>query len=396
MKRWPIKTLRELVDFIGGGTPRRDHPEYWGGDIPWASVKDLQGILLEGTLEKITKEGLDNSAAHLIPAGTVIIASRVGLGKVTLNKIPVAINQDLKALTPKANNLLPRYLLYSLLSKTDMLEKAGVGATVKGLNISDYQRISIVLPPQAEQERIVKILDEADELRKLRAQAGRRASDLIPALFYEMFGDAEQNPKSWIKKTIGDIASHERFAIRMGPFGSQLKKHELVDEGVKVLWIENVVKGFFEWADNKCITYEKYQQLKGFSVKPQDILITTMGTVGISCVVPENIGIAIISSHLIKITLDNTVASPIFISEIVNSGYAARYFKVFGHGAIMKGLNTTIVKGLPIPIPPLSIQQEFAKRVCEIRELEAGQAASHRQLEELFQSLLYAAFQGNL
>lgn len=117
MTRWPTKPLGELVNFIGGGTPRRDCPDFWGGEIPWASVKDLKSQSLGRTLESITPQGLDNSASNLIPKDTVIIASRVGLGKVVINLTPVAINQDLKALTPRDNNLFPRYLLLFLLSK---------------------------------------------------------------------------------------------------------------------------------------------------------------------------------------------------------------------------------------------------------------------------------------
>jgi type I restriction enzyme S subunit len=145
MKRWPLKPLGDLVTFVGGGTPRRDRPDYWGGDIPWASVKDLQSQSLEMTAETITTLGLANSASNLIPKGTVIIASRVGLGKVAINKKPVAINQDLKALTPRSNNIRPRYLLQFLYSKAEYFERAGVGATVKGLTIGDYQKLGACL-----------------------------------------------------------------------------------------------------------------------------------------------------------------------------------------------------------------------------------------------------------
>jgi type I restriction enzyme S subunit len=276
------------------------------------------------------------------------------------------------------------------------LKSLAITATIPGLNRNTLYAQRVPLPPLAEQERIVKLLDEADELRKPRAQADRRTADLIPALFHQMFGELEENPKGWIVKKIGDIVSHDRFAIRMGPFGSQLKKHELVNEGIKVLWIENIVNGKFDSGENKCITQKKYEQLKGFSVKPSDILITTMGTIGRCGVVPDNIGTAIISSHLIKLTLNKNLVDPIFVQEIVKSDYAVGFYASYAHGAIMKGLNTTIVKSLPIPIPPIPLQKEFAQRATEIRELEAGQAASRSRLDDLFQSMLYRAFDGDL
>lgn len=87
-------------------------------------------------------------------------------------------------------------------------------------------------------------------------------------------------PKGWKWVRLGDIAAGEKFSIRMGPFGSQLKKHELINEGIKVLWIENIVGNEFKGLDNKCITEEKFKLLEGFKVKPNDILTTTMGTIG--------------------------------------------------------------------------------------------------------------------
>jgi len=267
---------------------------------------------------------------------------------------------------------------------------------VDSIAFADVKRIPIPVPPLQEQEHIVNLLDEADELRKLRARADCRSAELIPALFHEMFGDLEKNDKQWEMRRIGEIASHERFSIRMGPFGSQLKKHELVKEGIKVLWIENVVDGRFQWCDDRCITKKKYEDLKGFEVRPGDLLITTMGTIGRCGVVPDTIGTAIISSHLIKITLNPDIAHPIFISEIVNSPYSARYYERISHGSIMRGLNTTIVKNLPVSIPPMPLQEEFAKRVADIRELETAQAASRQRLEAFFQSLLHNAFNGGL
>ena len=100
----------------------------------------------------------------------------------------------------------------------------------------------------------------------------------------------------------------------MGPFGSSLKTHELLDFGkIKTLWIENIVNDEFTWNYQKFISKEKYQELKGFTVKPNDILITMMGTLGKVAIVPKDIGTAIISSHLLKITLEQQKIIPLFL-----------------------------------------------------------------------------------
>lgn len=199
-------------------------------------------------------------------------------------------------------------------------------------------------------------------------------------------------PKGWKISKLGKIASKEKYSIRMGPFGSQLKKHELINEGIKVLWIENIVSNRFEWKENKCITAEKYQQLNGFKVKPGDILTTTMGTIGKSCVVPNNIGKAIISSHLLKISLDLSIANPEFVAAFIRSPYASHYFNVSSHGIVMKGLNTTIIKNLQIPLPPLATQHKIVEILEEADNLRKLRQQADEKMQDLIPSLFVQMF----
>jgi len=395
MKRWPSKSLGELVDFIGGGTPRRDRPDYWNGDIPWASVKDLQSQSLETTLENITADGLADSASNLIPKGTVIIASRVGLGKVAINRKPVAINQDLKALTLRSCNLLPRYLLLFLLSKADYFEQAGVGATVKGLTIADYQKLNIVLPPLAEQERIVKLLDEADELRRLRAQADRCTADLIPSLFHEMFGDLAEKVKVWPCVQLVALC-HAPDDIKCGPFGTQLSKSEYTEEGVPLWGIKNV-NALFELPTHEFLTPSTAKRLIQYSIEPCDIVMTRKGTVGNCAVYPEGFPFGIMHSDLLRLRVSREKCEPVFLAHQLHySGYVARQLTQISGGAVMPGINVTKLKSLRVLAPPLAQQKLFAARVSEIRAMQAEQATSRRRLDDLFHSMLHRAFQGQL
>lgn len=397
MKRSPTLKLGELVRFVGGGTPSRDNPAYWGGSIAWASVKDLTSQKLKTTVESITEEGLENSAASLVPPGTVILASRVGLGKVCINEIPVAINQDLKALVPKNGNINPRYLLYFLMSEAETLEQAGIGATVKGLKITDFERMEVLYPPFAEQERIVKILDEAEELRRLRAQADRRTADLIPALLHDMFGDPATNPKGWECSSVASLALQKEGAIRTGPFGSDLLHSEFVTDGIPVLGIDNVVTNQFQWTAPRCISASKYEQLQRFRVFSGDVLVTIMGTVGRSCVAPDDLPECISTKHLCVISTDRKKIEPTYLwGAFLLDETVRQQTRSAGGGAIMEGWNSTIIKGLKVRVPPLPLQHEFAARVAEVRAMEAQQAASRRRLDDLFQSLLHRAFRGEL
>ena len=130
-KSWECNNLGYVIsDIKGGGTPSRLDFTYWDGGIPWATVKDLKKIRLSQTEELISEKGLQNSSSNLITKKTVIIATRMGLGKAVIFDKDVAINQDLKALFP-SDHLDSEYLLYWFLSKSDEIEKLGTGSTEK-------------------------------------------------------------------------------------------------------------------------------------------------------------------------------------------------------------------------------------------------------------------------
>ncbi len=155
---------------VGGGTPSKQRAEYWNGNIPWASVKDLNCDILTTTQDTITELGLRESASNLIPADSIIVCMRMGLGKIVISAIPVAINQDLRALYIPKDKILGGYFVYWY--KTLIID--GGGMTVKGITISDLSNMLFPLSPLAEQQRIVAKVDElmalCDELKHVGEQ----------------------------------------------------------------------------------------------------------------------------------------------------------------------------------------------------------------------------------
>lgn len=155
-EKWKWVRLGNLVlKHLGGGTPSKANASFWNGDIPWASVKDLKGTVLSSTQDSITEEGLNNSSSNLIPADTVIVCTRMGLGKVAINTVPVAINQDLRALF-LSEKIDKNYFLHFYSG----MNIEGAGTTVKGIKLPDLLNLSIPLPPIEEQVRIVAKVEE--------------------------------------------------------------------------------------------------------------------------------------------------------------------------------------------------------------------------------------------
>ena len=186
---WSCEQLGKVLSkIVGGGTPPKSVPKYFQGSIPLMTVKDMKVSRPSKTGFNITKEALANCSSRIVPADTVIIATRMGLGKVVRPQMPTAINQDLKALFPVAaldNSFLEMWLT-SIASK---IEAMGTGTTVKGIRLRQVRELEIPLPPLNEQRRIVeKIetlfarLDKGEEaLRAVRTLLARYRQSVLKA-----------------------------------------------------------------------------------------------------------------------------------------------------------------------------------------------------------------------
>lgn len=200
-------------------------------------------------------------------------------------------------------------------------------------------------------------------------------------------------PAGWGFPTIEEIASPEKSAIRIGPFGSALKKHEYSESGVRVLGIEDVFPNKLVSDNPKYIPEIKYRELSQYTVKHGDILITNMGTVGRTCVVPDGLENSIISSHLIKVSMDLHEAWPPYISWMLNfCPLVTAQIKSKSHGAIMAGFNTSLLKQLRIPLPPLTEQRRIAEILDRAEVLRAKCRTALAQLDTLTQAIFLDLF----
>ena len=160
---WDATHLDKIIHKIeGGGTPAKKKTEYWGGGIPWASVKDIIDYVLDDTQDHITLEGLNNSSAKLIAKNNVIIAVRMAIGKSAISKRDVAINQDLRAVYFNSDIYKP-FMHQWFMFNEKYIASLGVGTTVKGIRQEVLKALAINVPPLAEQKKITKILESMDE-----------------------------------------------------------------------------------------------------------------------------------------------------------------------------------------------------------------------------------------
>ena len=162
---WKPTTLGEVVTVKGGGTPSTENPAYWNGDIPWVSPKDMKSSEVGDSIDKITAEALEHSAASLIPKGAILVVVRSGIlartVPIAVTTRPLAVNQDIKALCPR-NDVDPDFLHYFMrMSEPNILQLVTRGATVHRLSTENLRALKFEKPPLHEQRRIVAILDNA-------------------------------------------------------------------------------------------------------------------------------------------------------------------------------------------------------------------------------------------
>ena len=160
MSEWPMVKLGEVARVVAGGTPKTSVLEYWDGDIPWVTPKDLalsESLWINAGERFITDYGLAKSAAALLPRGTVLWSSRAPIGLVAIANNQIATNQGFKSFVP-GEELDPEYLAYFLIHQRPILEMMGVGATFKEVSAKRAAEIMVPLPPLGEQKRIAEIL----------------------------------------------------------------------------------------------------------------------------------------------------------------------------------------------------------------------------------------------
>ena len=305
------------------------------------------------------------------------------------------LNQRVCKIDGLSKDLDRHYLAKFLPILLKKIEDETPFVTVKHLSVKKLNEAEIPLPPLAEQKRIAAILDAADALRAKRRETLAQLDTLLQSTFLDMFGDPET--REWPMATVEEVALPKKGSIRTGPFGSQLLHSEFVDEGIRVLGIDNAVANEFREGEARYITHEKYKHLRRYTVRPGDVLITIMGTCGRCAIVPAGIEKSINTKHLCCITLDPEKCMPGFMhAYFLRHRLARTYLERNSKGAIMSGLNMGIIKKMPILLPPLPLQRRFAAIVESAEQQKTRLRAHLAELDTLFAALQHRAFNGAL
>jgi type I restriction enzyme S subunit len=239
------------------------------------------------------------------------------------------------------------------------------------------------------------ILDQADELRRLRQKSIERLRALGQSIFYEMFGDAATKWSRWPSFPLTEFGTHEDD-IKCGPFGTQLHQREFTAEGVPLWGIKHVNSGF-ELATDEFITETKFRSLRSYSLESGDIVMTRKGTVGNCAVYPDGAVVGVMHSDLLRLRINKARHNAQFVAaQLRYSPSFMHQLSLISPGAIMAGINVTKLKSLVAIAPPKEQQDAYAVRIAQVAAQIETMRVHQRRTESLFASLQQRAFAGEL
>lgn len=264
-----------------------------------------------------------------------------------------------------------------------------------------FQNIEIPLPALPQQKQIVSILDKAfAAIETAKANAGQNlqnAKELFESYLQNVF---ENKGDDWEEKKIEDL-SNEKKAIVSGPFGSNLKVADYREEGVPMIRLQNVGKGYFIDKSIKYVDPSKAEELKSHSFKTGDIVLAKLGIpIGKTCIIPEYFGSGIIVADIVRIRPDKKTVNYKFVEYFLNTDLSVSQLNKNISGATRPRVNLSDVRNIIIPIPEIKEQEKIVQKLNDLttqtKKLEAIYTQKIADLEEMKKSVLQKAFSGNL
>ncbi|MBP7065781.1 restriction endonuclease subunit S [Ferrovibrio sp.] len=327
---------------------------------------------------------------YIVNEPTVVIGRKGAAGAVHLTSGPsFPIDTTFFVKVRPEFNILPSFLFYAL--RELRLERLAIVTGVPGLNREDAYKAILAIPEINEQRRIVDILNHAASIRRLREQARAKAREIIPALFVEMFGDPATNPTGWPVKPLGDLISKFEGGKNLQAGDDEGKT------GLRILKVSAVTSGVFRASESKPAP-NGYKPPAAHFVRAGDLLFSranTVDLVGATAFVQDEPRNVLLPDKLWRFVWKrNSQILPFYMLYCLrqSSIRTAMSRMATGTSDSMKNISQGKLVTLPIPVPPLALQNEFAERVAEIEGISGLNDRAATAAEQMAQSLLAQVF----
>lgn len=379
--------LKSLCQIRHGGTPSKANAAYWIGNIPWVSPKDMKSSTLSDAIDHISQEAVENSATSVVPEKSILVVVRSGILAHSLPVAqaakPLAFNQDIKALTPDDTKVDPDYLYWFIRAQEPHVLARGVkkGATVHSLQSGFIENLQVPLPAREEQRRIVDLLSRAEGIVRLRREAKKKAAELIPALFLDMFGDPATNPKGWPVEKFGEVGVLDRGKSRHRPRDAA----ELYGGPYPFIQTGDVANSGGRITQHTA-TYSEAGLAQSKLWKAGTLCITIAANIAKTGVLTFD---ACFPDSIVGFLHGGTVRTN-FVQAWLS--FLQPTLEANAPQAAQKNINLEILRNLPVIVPPLNLQTEFETHCESVFGIQFQQSSATAKAKSTFDALLAEAF----
>lgn len=405
---WERLEIRTLGAVVGGGTPSREVPTYWHGDIPWVTPGEVSGKetqLLHDTKEHISHAGLNGCGANLLPAGSLMVTTRATLGTRAINAVPMTTNQGFKSILFK--NLDDGGYYFHLFEKVkpELIRRAS-GTTFLEISGAEFGSIQVPNPPVPEKKLIAQILNTLDSairetealIDKLKAVKQGLLHDLLtrgidangqlrppqseaPQLYKE-------SPLGWIPREWG-VVTLESVSSAVTS-GSRDWARFYSDSGALFVRIGNLTREHINFRYDSVIRVQPPENSDGQRTKlePGDILVSITADLGIIGVVPEGTGEAYINQHIALVRPSSSLVNSRFVGHYLAGPIMQAYISQLNDAGAKAGLNLPTIRNLPSAFPSRFEQDQIAARLDEIDNRIQNAMTEAKKLSELKSGLM--------
>ncbi len=403
-KGWETETLGELCDIRSGSTPSKGNPAFWDkGVIPWFTIDDMreQGRKISSTHQKITQAALSETSVKLLPEDSVLLCCTASVGEFAITRIPLATNQQFNGLVVKNKNQLdPNFLFhYASTLKDELLGLSGK-TTINFIPISRLRDVAIPVPPLAEQQRIVGLLDEAFEgiaIAKANAEKNlQNARALFESHLQSVF---TQRGKGWVENKLKSITT--KIGSGATPRGGE---ESYKAEGISLIRSLNVHDLGFKYAKLAFLDDSQADELSNVEVMPRDVLLNITGASVARCtIVPEDVLPARVNQHVSIIRpIADKLDADFLHYLLISKPYKDQLLKTGEEGgstrqAITKAQIQEFTVEYPVTLKEQkTIVAKLDAIIAETQRLANLYQQKLSALDSLKKSLLHQAFTGQL
>ena len=375
--------LGDLGNTQAGGTPSSKHPEFFTGTIPWIGTTALNGGLLDesNAVKMITEEAVAKSATKIVPAGSIMVGIRVGVGKVAINAVPMCTSQDIVSITGiDTDQWNKEYISLALQYKAPILASQAQGATITGITSKTLKSITIPVLALSSQNVVVSQLRGIDRQIACAKKRLEFLGILVKSRFAEMFGDA-----GWPVATVGSLAVDVRYGTS--------KKASDCGEYVYLRMNNMTDDGRLDLDDVKRIDLNG-PELEKCRVVDGDLLFNRTNSrekVGKTVVFHEREPM-VIAGYIIRVRLGDRVR-PDFLATYMNLPTTKAMLRSIAKGAVHQAnINSRELSAIEVPVPPMELQDRFLSFAAEVDKSRFIVQQQIEKLQMLYDSLAQEYF----